>query len=222
MSHPLALVIGAGPGIGLATGRRFAKGGFNVGLVTRDGGCLEAFAGAMQEAGAPAARALEADVRDADALKKALQHLQDGSLDEPSVLIYNASLGHGTPPSQLTSEELLESFRVNILAAMECVRSMLPAMRAAGKGTILFTGGGLALAPKAREASLSIGKAALRTLALCLAEELEPEGIHVATLTVAGFAQPHTAFSPDAIAEHFWLLHQEPRGTWRREVVLRP
>jgi len=222
MSHPLALVIGAGPGIGLTTGRRFARGGFNVGLVARDSGCLEAFEGALREAGAPAARALAADVQDGEALAQALERLQDGNLGEPQVLVYNASLGHATRPSRLGPEELEEAFRANVLAALQSARGVLPAMRAAGRGTILFTGGGLALSPKAREASLSIGKAALRSLALCLAEELEPEGIHVATLTIQGFVQAGTPFDPDLVAEHFWELHQEPAGTWRHEVMLRP
>lgn len=222
MSHPLALVIGAGPGIGLATGRRFARGGFNVGLVARDSGCLEAFEGALAEAGAPSARALAADVRDGAALTQALENLQDGSLGEPHVLVYNASFGHPTSPSRLGPEELEEAFRANVLAALQSARSVLPAMRAAGRGTILFTGGGLALIPKAREASLSMGKAALRSLALCLAEELEPEGIHVATLTVRGFVQVGTPFNPELVAERFWELHGEPREAWHREAVLMP
>jgi NAD(P)-dependent dehydrogenase (short-subunit alcohol dehydrogenase family) len=222
MSHPLALVIGAGPGIGLATGRRFAREGFNVGLVAREGGCLEAFEGALAEAGAPSARTLAADVRDAEALQQALERLQDGNLGEPRVLVYNASFGHATPPSRLGPEELEEAFRANVLAALQSARGVLPALRAAGRGTILFTGGGLALSPKAREASLSIGKAALRSLALCLAEELEPEGIHVATLTVQGFVQAGTPFGPDLVAEQFWELHSEPQGAWRREAILRP
>ncbi|HWQ10255.1 MAG TPA: hypothetical protein VN436_14140, partial [Holophaga sp.] len=62
----------------------------------------------------------------------------------------------------------------------------------------------------------------LRQLALCLAEELAPAGIHAATVTVAGFIQPGTAFNPEAIAEHFWALYAEPREGWRGEVVVRP
>ena len=95
-------------------------------------------------------------------------------------------------------------------------------MRRAGQGTLLFTGGGLALKPQADLASGSMGKAALRQLALCLAEELAPEGLHAALVTVAGFVQRDTPFNPDLIADCFWELHREPRESWRSEVVLRP
>ncbi len=183
MPHPLALVIGVGPGIGLAVARRFAQGGFRVALVAQQEERLEAFKAAV---GGTEVHAFAADVRDAQALGRALDRVREAA-GEPHVLIYNASLGPAAPASQLPSEDLAEAFRVNVLGALESARRVIPALRAAGKGSLLFTGGGLALAPQAREASLSIGKAGLRALALCLAEELEPEGIHVATVTVAGF-----------------------------------
>src|SRR5690606_25266287 len=50
----------------------------------------------------------------------------------------------------------------------------------AARGTILLTGGGLALEPYPRWVTLAAGKAALRTLAINLHKELLPEGIHIA------------------------------------------
>ena len=56
-------------------------------------------------------------------------------------------------------------------------------MRAAGRGSILLTGGGLALDPTGwlPAASLAVGKAGLRSLAFSMHKELAPEGIHVGT-----------------------------------------
>jgi NAD(P)-dependent dehydrogenase (short-subunit alcohol dehydrogenase family) len=85
----------------------------------------------------------------------------------------------------------------------------------------LLTGGGLALSPSAQYADLAIGKAGMRSLALSLAEELEPHGIHVATVTVAGGVQAGTYFAPELIAEVYWRLHAQLRGSWEREVVYR-
>ena len=94
-------------------------------------------------------------------------------------------------------------------------------MREAGRGTILLTGGGLALDPTGwlPAASLAVGKAGLRSLAQTLHKELAPEGIHVATVTIAGQIQPGTAFDPDLIADRFWHLHAQPVGHFDWESV---
>jgi len=92
-------------------------------------------------------------------------------------------------------------------------------MRASGKGTILFTGGGLALHPNPQVASLSVGKAAIRNLAYSLGAELELEGIQVATVTIAGYVKPGTHFDPDLIAETYWQLHTQKTGERQREIV---
>ena len=94
-------------------------------------------------------------------------------------------------------------------------------MRAAGRGTLLFTGGGLALYPEygAGVSSLAAGKAGLRAFAFALAKELAPEGIHVATVTIAGTVKPGTAFDPDRIAEEYWALHAQPADSWSVERV---
>ena len=107
----------------------------------------------------------------------------------PEVLVYNASAGAPGPAWDLDPDRLRADLRVNVGAPLAAVRWALPAMRRAGRGTILFTGGGLALAPKPGLASASLGKAALRSLALSLGEELAPEGIHAATVTLRAFVQ---------------------------------
>jgi len=94
-------------------------------------------------------------------------------------------------------------------------------MRAAGSGTIIFTGGGLALDPMSQFASVGIGKAALRNLAQSLAKELKPEGIHVATVTICGMVKAGTHFDPAKIAERFIELHQQPAGSFEAEVLYR-
>jgi NAD(P)-dependent dehydrogenase (short-subunit alcohol dehydrogenase family) len=93
-------------------------------------------------------------------------------------------------------------------------------MRRAGRGTLLFTGGGLALQPKPGMASACLGKAALRSLALSLGAELAPEGIHAGTVTVAGFVQAGTALDAERVAQAFWDFHCQPRKDWTFESVI--
>ncbi len=222
MPLPLALVIGAGPGIGLAVGRRFAREGFAVGLVIQQEAHRAPFEAALVQAGAAEWHTQVADVVDPNALKAALQRIATDHGGTPQVLVYNASRGTAASASTLTQDALQQDFRVNVAAALESIQWALPSMRASGSGTILLTGGGLALSPQPDQPSLSLGKAGLRALALCLAEELAPAGIHVATLTIAGFVQPHTPFNADALAEVFWEVHGEGREAWRKEVVMKP
>lgn len=215
-SSPLAVILGVGPLIGLAVSRRFAREGFRVVMVGLDGAFLE-----VQRQQLPGSAALLCDLGEAEAVERLFQRIASEH-GEAQVLIYNASAGFRGTASALEPGQLEKDLRVNASAPLAAVRAVLPAMRRAGRGTILFTGGGLALKPQAELASGSVGKAAIRQLALCLHEELKPEGIHVAAVTVAGFVQKDAAFNPDLIAETYWHLHAEPREQWQAEVVLRP
>jgi NAD(P)-dependent dehydrogenase (short-subunit alcohol dehydrogenase family) len=163
---------------------------------------------------------LGADLARAEPLREALAAIEAWG-GAPEALVYNASAGTPGPAAELDPAQLQADLRVNVGSALAAARWALPAMRQAGRGTLLFTGGGLALRPQAGLASASLGKAALRSLALSLAQELEPEGIHAATVTVCGFVQPGTPFAPELIAQEFWELHLQKRECWENERILR-
>lgn len=217
MGAAVAAVVGVGPGIGTAVARRFAREGMAIGMVARNLDKLEASRHAVAAQGVPVL-ACASDVGEPWELGKAMQEIRE-QLGAPEVLVYNASVLREAPPSRLSPEAFLREFRTNCLGALVSAEEVIPAMRRRGRGTILITGGGLALKPHFTLASLSIGKGAVRTLALMLADELEPDGIHVATVTVDGFVKPGTRFDPDLIAAEFWKLHVEPKGHWTREVL---
>jgi short-subunit dehydrogenase len=208
---PLCTIVGMGRGISYAVAQRFAREGFRIGMISRNDAALREF-----ETQISGARRIVADAADEAALRAAVR-----DLGPAHVLVYNASAGHAGPPSQLTTRDAVADFRVNIVGVLAAVQETLPAMRNAGAGTIFITGGGLALSPMANLASLSLGKAAQRNLAFSLAEELEPTGIHVATITVCGFVQPGTRFAAENIAEEFWRLHAQPAGQFEREVIVK-
>lgn len=202
-----AWIIGAGPGIGRAAAERFRTAGFGVGVVGRPGEDLGLEGGVVM---APA------DAFDPSALHAALEALE-ARLGLPSVLIYNASFGSpgslvNLPPSEAAGQ--LAGAAQSLLA---CVTRVIPAMTAAGRGTLLITGGGLAFAPKPGLALPSAVKALQRSLALSLAEELAPMGIHVATLAVCGFVQSDAPLNPEAVAQALWDLHAEAPGAWTHE-----
>ncbi len=214
-----AAIVGVGPGIGLAVAKRFAQEGFRVALVARTLERVQAYAGQFRTEGLEAS-AFVGDAAQPGSIKTAMGAIQ-AQLGTPSVLVYNAAAYHPGVPSSLTREVLLDGFTVNVIGALEATKAVLDGMRKNTSGTVLFTGCGLALNPYKDYASLGIGKAGIRSLAFSRAQELEPDGIHVATVTVAGSVRPGTPFDPDRIAAHYWRLHAQEKGSWETEHVYR-
>jgi short-subunit dehydrogenase len=213
---PIAAIVGVGPGIGESVARVFARNGFSLALLARNAQKLEALQSELRQEGF-GVQVLPADASDTNSLKTALEQVQ-ASLGVPDVLVYNVmSKTAAGVPSLLDPEQVVQDFRGNVLGALTAAQVVAPGMKARGSGTILFTGGGLALKPFKDYASLAMGKAGIRNLTFSLAQELQPVGIHVATVTVAGVVRPNSSFAPDTIATHFWRLHSQPKGAWELE-----
>jgi NAD(P)-dependent dehydrogenase (short-subunit alcohol dehydrogenase family) len=161
----------------------------------------------------------EGDAADPESLSRAWTLLAD-RLGPPSVVVYNAMAVVRGDPTTLDLSDFNATLAVNVTGALHCAQLAVPAMKAAGTGTVLFTGGGLALEPFPAAAALAAGKAGARNLGVSLALELEPAGIHVAVVTVCGRVEPGTAFDPDLIADVYWELHSQPPGSWERERII--
>jgi NAD(P)-dependent dehydrogenase (short-subunit alcohol dehydrogenase family) len=115
-----------------------------------------------------------------------------------------------------TATHLQQAYAVDVIGAVVVAQSAAPAMKAAGSGTIVVTGGGFADHPIPALATISLGKAALRSAATILGSDLAPDGIRVATLTIAGQIVPGTAFDPVNIAERYFEV-VETKGAWQSE-----
>jgi NAD(P)-dependent dehydrogenase (short-subunit alcohol dehydrogenase family) len=219
MNNKLCTIIGFGPGIGLAVARAFAGDGFALALLSRN---PEKHAGAIAQLGADGTkvRSYAADAADEASLHGALE-LAKADCGPTSVLVYNAFAFRSGKPMSLTAEQLTTDFRTNVGGALTAARAVAAAMREAKQGTMLFTGGGLALDPMASFASVAVGKAGLRNLVFSLAQELTPAGIHVATVTVCGMVRPGTRFDPDTIAQRFLELHQQEPAAWQTEIYFK-
>jgi NAD(P)-dependent dehydrogenase (short-subunit alcohol dehydrogenase family) len=135
------------------------------------------------------------------------------------VLVYNAFIHTRGGAAALPLAEFEQELRVNVTGALAAAQ--YAAAQMTGHGTIVLTGGGLAFAPSAQAASLSVGKAGLRALALTLHQELAPRGIHAGTVTIGGYVGRSPSLSPEAIAQAFWAFHQQPREAFEAEIVVR-
>jgi NAD(P)-dependent dehydrogenase (short-subunit alcohol dehydrogenase family) len=157
-----------------------------------------------------------ADVTDEPALRAALDEVVN-QFGVPEILVYNAALIQSDALGQLTAQEHLGAWAVNVVGAITAITHLAPGMVHLGRGTILITGGMPEPIPEVT--SLSLGKAGVRALTEILARAYEPSGIHVATVTVAGAVAPGSAFDPDDIAEHYWRLHTRSTKDWQREIL---
>ena len=218
MNSKVAVIVGAGPGMGLAVGKRFAKEGFAIALIARTEASLQKLTAELKSQGA-VAEGFVADVAVDSSLAQALDSVK-ARLGPIEVLVYNAAAVHRDTPLELGVETLIADLRVNVGGALLSTQKVVPDMKARQRGTILLTGGFLAQTPMPILTSLSVGKAALRNLALTLSQALEPSGIHAATVTIGGMIEPGGRFDPDKIADVFWSLHAEPKGAFRAEAVV--
>ena len=208
------LLVGAGPGLGMAVARRFAEDGYRVTLVARSTDGLRDLADSLADTGAPI-DTIAADASDPEAFGARMAELY-GEQGAPGLIIYNAVMG--APDQLLTSDvaHLETAYRVDVISAIVLTQVAAPAMRAAGSGTIIVTGGGFADNPIPALATVSLGKAALRSAATMLGADLGPDGIRVATLTIMGQIVAGTAFDPEKIAERYWEVVQSD-DPWQAE-----
>ncbi len=217
MKPKVCLVVGMGRGIGLSVARRFGREGYRLSLIARSEARLEDYASALELDGCTV-KTFPTDITRTPQLISAVRETEK-QLGPIEVLIYNAYASAGSRASELSVEALEDTLKVNLYGALVSAQLVIPGMLSRRQGTLLFTGGGLALNPSPDLAALSIGKASLRALVGALSKELYHEGIHVATVTIAGQVRRNTSFDPDLIAEKFWELHTQPPGRWKTEVV---
>jgi NAD(P)-dependent dehydrogenase (short-subunit alcohol dehydrogenase family) len=214
------VIVAAGPGLGLAVARRFAREAASIGLVARSRAHLDELAEGLRADGTSVAVAV-ADLAEEASLRGALASLRE-LLGDASVLVFNGSEWVEGRPTEVGHDAFMRGLRVGIGAALVSVQEVAPAMRAAGRGTVLLTGSVAADKPYVGAATVGVAKAGLRNLALSLHRELEPDGVQVATVTIHGVLQGPKALDVDDIADHYWTLHGQPRTSWTAETSYPP
>jgi NADP-dependent 3-hydroxy acid dehydrogenase YdfG len=206
------VVVGAGPGLGMALARRFGREGMTVGLVALHQARLDELVDELA-ADNITALAAAADVADRASLHAALDRF-----DRPDVLLYNAAVGSAPgAPSEVSADVLLKVLAVGVGGLVHAVQHVLPGMRKQGSGTIIVTGSGIAIDPWVEAAALSVGKSAQRAFAHALHREVIEDGIQAATVTIRGVLAPGGRFDPQVVAEEFWAVHTRPRAEWTWE-----
>ncbi len=220
MSDGVAVIVGAGPGLGAALARRFSVGGLQVVMAARRLEKVEEIA-----AGIDGARAFPCDVSD-EAQVETLFASIEAEIGPVEVAVQNASAGHGkVSVLDVDAARFRAAWEVSAFGGFLVGRAAARRMAERGHGSILFTGATASLRGSSGFGAFAHGKFALRAIAQSMARELGPMGIHVGHVVIDGHIgekDDASYLSPDAIAETYWTLHTQERSAWSFEIDLRP
>lgn len=214
------IITGASSGIGAAAARLFASEGANVVLGARRPGELKALADTINRANGKAVL-LAGDVKDegyADALvdlaTKAFGGL-DGAFNNAGIV------GEMQPVPDMSIGNWTDVISVNLTSAFLAAKAQIPAMRARGKGSIVFTSSfvGFSNGGMPGMGAYAASKAGLIGLAQSLASDHAVEGIRVNALLPGGTVTPSGGEGNPAALEFVSALHPMKRMATSKEIA---
>ena len=228
MTKPVCAVVGVGEGNGAALARAFSDAGMAVALLARSTVFIGKLANEL-----PDARAYACDASDPISVADAFASIRQ-DLGDPATLVYNAGSGVWGDVENISLDGFESSWRVNAYGALAASQQVIPAMKSAGSGTIIFIGATASRRGGPRTAAFAPAKAAQRSLAESMARSLGPHGIHVALIIIDAVVDlPRTRQARPDKPESFFLkpadmaatavwLAQQPRSAWTFELDVRP
>jgi len=223
-----AVIAGVGPGLGASLARRFAAEGCRVGLFARSREYIESLADDLPDAGE--GLAVPTDLTDVEQIREGFAAVREafGPVD---VLVNHASAASWTGLTDTTVEEFERAWAVGGRGAFVCSQEAVGDMLETGGGTVIFTGATSAVRSLGGAIGFTAAKFAARGMAMDMAQEFGPEGIHVAHVVIDGQIDtpgvreqfPDRAedsfLDPDAMARTYWhLVEQDDRSTQPFEV----
>lgn len=188
MRDGLAIVTGAGRGVGRATALALAREGAAVGLIGRTASTLQAVS---DEIAAEGGRALPvvADVADETAIDEGVRELV-GRFGPPRVLVHAAGIGVYGNVETYRLADWNATLATNLTGAFVCARAVIPGMRAGGGGAIIAIGSGASKQGYATLAAYAASKFGLLGFMQSLAAEVGVDRIKVSTILPGSIMTP--------------------------------
>lgn len=217
---PLAIVAGAGAGLGQSLLSRFQAAGMTVAGLGRT--APQDSVGAFHQL----------DLSDPGAVAPVIADLI-AAHGPPALVVHNTAELVISPFTETALEDYQRTWTSMVQSLVVLGQSVLQPMVRGGGGTVIVSGATASLRGGARFSAFASAKFALRGLTQSLAREYQPAGVHVAHVILDGIIDtprsrelhsldPSKMMKPDEIAEAYWQLHHQPPSTWAHELDLRP
>ncbi len=173
-ANAIALVTGAGRGIGRVTARRLSRAGYRVALTARNGDQLaDAAADCEGET-----LTVTADIADTGAAESIFAHVEQ-QWGTVSTLVLNAGVAASAPITRIGDDDWQHQLNVNLTPPFRCLRRAVPAMRAVGKGRVVAVASMAAKHGDPYIAAYTAAKHGLLGLIRSAAAELASSGVTV-------------------------------------------
>ncbi len=214
----VAVVVGAGPGLGNALVARFAEAGMRVAAISRSGG------GGQPDRDAVHFYSCDATI--GEQVRRVFERVSR-ELGPPSLVVFNVGIWDQGGILEISEDLFEQAWRTGCFSGFLVGRAAAASMLESGGGTIVFSGATGSIRGGAGFAAFASPKFALRAVAQAMARELGPKNIHVAHVVLDGMIARDDAPSdgllrPAAIAETYYQLHRQDRSAWTHELDLRP
>ena len=213
--NQVAIVTGAGSGIGAAAAELLAARGARVALVDRDAAGLERTAAAIARDGGTS-RSIVADVGDADAAAREANAIAEawGRID---VLITGAGISTGAGTVLTQDADVWERvLRINVMGTVNWVKAALPTMLRAGKGSVVTVASQLAFNSGGNACAYIASKGAIVSFTKTTAVDFAKQGIRVNIVAPAVIDTPLSRYSlstaKDPEAMRAWRVQRHPMG----------
>ena len=218
---PIALILGAGPGLGESLCEKFSDAGYLLVTVNRsyksDNDLIENHI---------------ADLGGAQTTKKVLSDIvkKHGA---PEVVIHNTAQLVIKPFLETSEYEFEQCWSSMSKSLFNSMQVLLPSMLAAGKGCVLVSGATASIRGGNKFSAFTSAKFALRGLTQSLAREYQNQGIHVTHILLDGIIDtahsrkihslsPNNMLKPNDVAEQYLNIVNQPKSVWTHELDLRP
>lgn len=208
----VALITGAGRGIGRATAIEFAKEGIHVGLIARNKDHLDKVAEELQPYGVKVSIAT-ADVSDLESITKAVEHINQ-ELGPIDILINNAGISKFGHFMELDPKDWEQIIQVNLMGVYYTTRAVLPQMMERKTGDIINISSTAGQKGAPVTSAYSASKAGVLALTESLMLEVRKHNIRVTALTPSTVAtdmavelnltdgNPDKVMQPEDLAEY--------------------
>lgn len=225
----VAVIVGAGPGLGHALGWRCAEHFTDVVLVRRRTDLLDELIAEIARR-LPSARVhtLALDVIDEQQVASAFRRI-GADFGTPDLVVYAIEETAPGTALQLSPAAFEACWRGNCWGAFLVGTAAGRRMAEAGHGTLVFIGSTSSIIGRPLHLSQAVGKFGRRALAEVMARELWEQGVHVAHVLIdaeiaeqAPLPTGSRHADPFALADSLLHLHRQPRSAWTFELDLRP